>query len=83
VPNPRFIGATTESTAMAHAANTLARVIPPAAINEQGHAALDDILGNISKTSPNKFGGLDYFGGVRGAGARYDAQGNFMWFLEP
>jgi RHS repeat-associated protein len=54
-----------------------------AAKNAQGQAALDDILGNVGRTSPNKFGGLDYFGGSRGGGARFDAQGNFIGFLEP
>ena len=54
-----------------------------AAKNAQGQAVLEDILGNVSKTSPNKFGGLDYFGGGRGGGARFDAQGNFIGFLEP
>jgi hypothetical protein len=42
-----------------------------------------DILGNVGRTSPNKFGGLDYFGGSLGGGARFDAQGNFIGFLEP
>jgi hypothetical protein len=51
--------------------------------NAQGQAALDDILGNVSKTSPNKFGGHDYFGGSRGGGARFDAEGNLIGFLEP
>jgi hypothetical protein len=51
--------------------------------NAQGQAVLEDILGNVSKTSPNKFGGLDYFGGARGGGARCDGQGNFIGFLEP
>jgi hypothetical protein len=54
-----------------------------AAKNTQGQVALDDILGNVSKTSPNKFGGHDYFGGSRGGGARFDADGNFTGFLEP
>jgi hypothetical protein len=54
-----------------------------AAKNAQGQAALDDILGNVGRTSPNKFGGLDYFGGSRGGGGRFDAQGNFIGFLEP
>jgi hypothetical protein len=44
---------------------------------------LEDILGKVSKTSLNKFGGLDYFGGGRGGGARFDAQGTFIGFLEP
>jgi RHS repeat-associated protein len=51
--------------------------------NAQGQAALDDILGNVSRTSPNKFGGHDYFGGGRGGGARFDSEGNFIGFLEP
>lgn len=55
----------------------------PTAINQQGQAALEDILSNLSKTSPNKFGGLDYFGGGRDGGARFDAQGSFIGFLEP
>jgi hypothetical protein len=55
----------------------------PTAINQQGQTVLDDILGNVSKTSPNKFGGLDYFGGSTGGGARFDAAGNFIGFLEP
>ena len=55
----------------------------PAAINEQGQAALDDILSSVTKTEPNKYGGLDYYGGGQGGGARYDAHGNFIGFLEP
>lgn len=55
----------------------------PAAINQQGRAALDEIMGNVGRVSPNKFGGLDYFGGSRGGGARFDGQGNFIGFLEP
>lgn len=55
----------------------------PGAINAQGQAALDDILGNVTKSSSNKYGGTDYFGGRLGAGARYDQAGNFMGFLEP
>lgn len=55
----------------------------PKAINLQGQAALDDILNNVSGTKPNKFGGLDYFGGSQGGGARFDGQGNFIGFLEP
>jgi len=51
--------------------------------NAQGQAALDDILGGVSKTSPNRFGGSDYFGGSRGGGARFDGDGNFIGFLEP
>jgi filamentous hemagglutinin len=54
----------------------------PAAINKQGQAILDDILENVSSTRPNKFGGTDYFG-PGGRGARYDAAGNLMGFLEP
>ncbi len=55
----------------------------PAALNKQGQAVLDDILGNVSKRSPNKFGGTDFFGGSRGGGARFDGRGNFRGFLEP
>jgi hypothetical protein len=40
-------------------------------------------MGNISKSSPNKFGGQDYYGGQYGGGARFDALGDFMGFLEP
>jgi hypothetical protein len=55
----------------------------PGAINTQGQAALDDILGNVGRTSPNKYGGLDYYGGRYGGGARFDEAGNFIGFLEP
>lgn len=51
--------------------------------NAQGRAALDDIIGNVVKTAPNRHGGIDYYGGSRGGGARYDGSGNFMGFLEP
>jgi RHS repeat-associated protein len=54
-----------------------------AAKNAQGQGVLNDILGNISKTSANKFGGSDYYGGKLGGGGRFDASGNFMGFLEP
>jgi len=54
-----------------------------AAKNAQGQAALDDILNNLSRTSTNRYGGLDYYGGSRGGGVRFDAQGNFIGFLEP
>ena len=36
----------------------------PAAINEQGQAALDDILNGVTKTEANKYGGRDYYGAV-------------------
>ncbi|MDZ4259531.1 MAG: RHS repeat-associated core domain-containing protein, partial [Gemmatimonadales bacterium] len=55
----------------------------PAAINRQGQAALEDILGSVNKTTENKFGGKDVFGGSRGGGARFDAEGRFIGFLEP
>ena len=54
-----------------------------AAKNAQGQAALDDILSNVSRTHPNKLGGVDYYGGIRGGGARFDSQNNFIGFLEP
>ena len=55
----------------------------PSAINEQGQNVLEDILANVSKTSSNKYGGQDYFGGQYGGGARFDGQGGFIGFLEP
>jgi len=55
----------------------------PADINQQGQAVLEDILGNVSRTRGNTYGGIDYFGGLRGGGARFDAQNNFIGFLEP
>jgi RHS repeat-associated protein len=51
--------------------------------NIRGQEELNDIVQNAIKTSPNRFGGLDYYGGARGGGARFDGQGNFMGFLEP
>lgn len=51
--------------------------------NVQGQAALDASLGDVTTTSSNKFGGLEYFGGPSGGGARFGAQGNFTVFLEP
>lgn len=51
--------------------------------NAQGQAELDDILGDVSKTRPNRFGGKDYFGGSRGGGARFDGDDNLIGILEP
>jgi RHS repeat-associated protein len=55
----------------------------PAAINELARTVLDDILSNMGRTSPNRFGGLDYWGGAKGAGVRFDKIGRFIGFLEP
>jgi hypothetical protein len=52
-------------------------------INQQGQAALDDIVGNVTKKTQNRFGGTDYYGGSRGGGARFNGKGDFMGFLEP
>jgi hypothetical protein len=49
----------------------------PGAINGQRQAVLDDTLGNVTSTSPNKYGGLDYYG------ARFDSAGNLVGLLEP
>jgi hypothetical protein len=56
----------------------------PAAINQQGQRILEEILSSQSQAiSPNRFGGRDIFDAGTGRGARYDANGNLMGFLEP
>ena len=55
----------------------------PAAKNLQGQHQLDTILNNSkSMTYPNRFGGIDVFS-PDGRGARFDAEGNLMGFLQP
>lgn len=55
----------------------------PTSINQQGQDLLDDILTSPGQTAkPNRFGGEDIYGSC-GRGARFDANGNFMGFLEP
>jgi hypothetical protein len=55
----------------------------PSSLNQQGQHALDDILTSPGQTSkPNRFGGKD-IQASDGRGARFDANGNFMGFLEP
>ncbi len=55
----------------------------PAEINQQGQHILDDILTSPGQSSkPNRFGGQDIHA-PDGRGARFDAKGNLMGFLEP
>lgn len=51
--------------------------------NRQGAKALSEILSNVTRIVPNSRGGYDFYGGAKGAGARFDAQLKFMGFLEP
>jgi RHS repeat-associated protein len=54
----------------------------PTSKSVQGQYHLDDILTHQSTSYPNRFGGQDIF--LRdGRGARFDAENNFVGFLQP
>jgi len=58
--------------------------IPGKSLNAEGQNILGEILNSSSKVDvPNRFGGSDIFDLITGRGARFDANNNFMGFLEP